>query len=110
MKMLLEGISFCHQHFVIHRDLKPANLLISNDGQLKLGDFGLARKFSSPTSLTNDVNTRWYKPPELLLGARYYAAGVDNWAIGCIFAELLLRKPLFPGTTDVEQLQLIFNV
>eukprot|EP00981_Chlorochromonas_danica_P013643 scaffold6599_cov166-Ochromonas_danica.AAC.1 len=77
-------------------DLKPANLLIGNDGQLKLADFGLARNFGSPEAMTSEVVTRWYRAPELLFGAQYYSVGVDIWAVGCIFAEIVLRSPLFP--------------
>eukprot|EP01035_Chromulina_nebulosa_P018508 gene18508-24225_t len=72
-------------------------------------DFGLARSYGSALPMTNDVVTRWYKPPELLLGACFYSS-VDIWSAGCILAELLYREPLFPGNTDLEQLSLIFNI
>eukprot|EP01039_Chlorochromonas_danica_P003863 gene3864-4220_t len=110
LKMILLGIEHLHKNYILHRDLKPANLLIGNDGQLKLADFGLARNFGSPEAMTSEVVTRWYRAPELLFGAQYYSVGVDIWAVGCIFAEIVLRSPLFPGDTDIEQLAKIFNV
>ena len=110
LKMILQGVRHCHEHFVLHRDLKPANILIARDGQLRLADFGAAKSHSSPRSMTTEVVTRAYRAPELLFGSTLYAGGVDVWAVGCIFAELLLRAPLFPGTSEVDQLARIFNV
>ena len=79
---------------VCFRDMKPNNLLIGPNGQLKLADFGLARIFGSPgRKFTHQVFTRWYRAPELLFGSKHYGSAVDVWAVGCIFAELLLRKP-----------------
>lgn len=81
------------------------------DGVLKLGDFGLAKAFGSPSRIyTHQVVTRWYRAPELLYGARMYGPGVDMWATGCIFAELLLRIPFLPGETDLDQLSRIMQV
>ncbi|XP_065427444.1 cyclin-dependent kinase 20-like isoform X5 [Chrysemys picta bellii] len=93
-------------------DLKPANLLISSTGQLKIADFGLARVFSSDAGrlYSHQVATRWYRAPELLYGARKYDEGVDLWAVGCIFAELLNNSPLFPGENDIEQLCCVLRV
>ena len=110
LRMILSGVQHCHENFVLHRDLKPANILIAPDGQLRLADFGAAKSHSSPRSMTTEVVTRAYRAPELLFGATLYAGGVDMWAVGCIFAELLLRGPLFPGTSDIDQLARIFNV
>uniref|UniRef100_A0A6V7PS59 [RNA-polymerase]-subunit kinase n=1 Tax=Ananas comosus var. bracteatus TaxID=296719 RepID=A0A6V7PS59_ANACO len=94
LQMTLKGLAFCHRKWVLHRDMKPNNLLIAADGQLKLADFGLARIFGSPDrKFTHQVFARWYRAPELLFGAKQYGAGVDVWAAGCIFAELLLRRP-----------------
>ena len=94
------------------QDLKPNNLLISReDYAIKIADFGLARQFAGDEKrLSPDVITRWYKPPELFFGCEQYSFGVDMWSMGCIFAELLLRKPLFPGSREMEQLALIFQV
>ncbi|KAE9049141.1 hypothetical protein PR003_g36 [Phytophthora rubi] len=107
---MLSGLHHMHQAGVLHRDLKPSNLLINSDCQLKICDLGLARsKEAEDVGMTEYVVTRWYRAPELLLGSAY-GDGVDLWAAGCIFAEMLGRKPLFPGETYVHQLQLIMNV
>ncbi|XP_008400522.1 cyclin-dependent kinase 20 isoform X4 [Poecilia reticulata] len=93
-------------------DLKPANLLISSSGHLKVADFGLARLFSDQGErlYSHQVATRWYRAPELLYGARKYDEGVDLWAVGCIFGELLNSSPLFPGENDIEQLCCVLRV
>ncbi|KAL4226226.1 Cyclin-dependent kinase 20 [Mactra antiquata] len=106
MLMLLKGVAFCHENNIMHRDLKPANLLISSTGHLKIADFGLARVFQNKGNrlYSHQVATRWYRAPELLYGARKYDEGVDLWAVGCIFGELLNNSPLFPGENDIKQL------
>ncbi|CAO3569951.1 unnamed protein product [Mortierella alpina] len=110
MLMALRGLDHCHRNWILHRDMKPNNLLLGRDGQLKLADFGLARDFGDRgRQLTAQVVTRWYRAPELLLGAKEYGYGVDIWAIGCIFAELLLRNPYLPGDTDMHQLETTFK-
>lgn len=77
----------------------------------QLADFGLARRLSEvPADLTNRVITLWYRPPELLLGATRYGPSVDCWGVGCIFAELIIGKPLFPTKVELEQLEAIFKV
>ncbi|CAB1100381.1 unnamed protein product [Ectocarpus sp. CCAP 1310/34] len=111
MKMLLEGLGYLHDNFVLHRDLKPNNLLYASDGKLKLADFGLARSYGSPgRHMTPTVVTRWYRPPELCFGCHEYGSAVDMWGVGCIFAELMCRRPLFPGVSDVDQVARIFQV
>ncbi|XP_077079254.1 cyclin-dependent kinase 20 [Siphateles boraxobius] len=112
MMMLLKGVAFCHENSIMHRDLKPANLLISSTGHLKIADFGLARLFSNEGDrlYSHQVATRWYRAPELLYGARKYDEGVDLWAVGCIFGELLNNSPLFPGENDIEQLCCVLRV
>ncbi|XP_027763371.1 cyclin-dependent kinase 3 isoform X2 [Empidonax traillii] len=108
---LLQGVSFCHSHRVIHRDLKPQNLLINEAGAIKLADFGLARAFGVPLrTYTHEVVTLWYRAPEILLGCRYYSTPVDIWSIGCIFAEMMTRKALFPGDSEIDQLFQIFRI
>jgi cyclin-dependent kinase 10 len=125
MLQLLKGVHFMHKNFVIHRDIKMSNLLYNGKGQLKIADFGLARHFGrlfnvqqdstdqierKEEPLTPKVVTLWYRAPELLLGSKEYSTSVDMFAVGCIFAELLLSKPLFPGKTDVQQLKLIYDL
>ncbi|KAL1445873.1 hypothetical protein WDU94_003545 [Cyamophila willieti] len=108
--MTLRGLEFLHDHWILHRDLKPNNLLINKQGVLKIGDFGLAKFFGSPTRLyTHQVVTRWYRAPELLFGARMYGVGIDMWAVGCIICELLLKAPFLPGESDLDQLTRIFQ-
>mmetsp|Transcript_20387 Transcript_20387/g.52211 ORF Transcript_20387/g.52211 Transcript_20387/m.52211 type:complete len:334 (+) Transcript_20387:207-1208(+) len=109
--MLLRGVAHLHRHKIIHRDLKPANLLISEEGMLKIGDFGLARPDSEPGALySNEVATRWYRPPEILFGAKKYGTEVDMWSVACIFGEMLKNGPLFPGENDIDQLYRIIAV
>jgi len=106
---LLNGTHYCHKNRVLHRDLKPQNLLINAQGQLKLADFGLARAFGIPVrSLTHEVVTLWYRPPDVLMGSKHYTTTVDMWSIGCIFAEMVTGRPLFPGTSEKDQLYKIF--
>jgi serine/threonine-protein kinase BUR1 len=110
--------------------MKAANLLISNTGSLRIADFGLARAFDSSKErkYTNCVVTRWYRPPELLLGARHYGGEVDLWGIGfatfllgtvylelifrgsCVLGEMFIRRPILPGTTDLDQLEKIWQL
>mmetsp|Transcript_36367 Transcript_36367/g.85048 ORF Transcript_36367/g.85048 Transcript_36367/m.85048 type:complete len:300 (-) Transcript_36367:390-1289(-) len=104
------GLAYCHARGVMHRDLKPQNLLVSRDGRLKLADFGLARAFCPPIRpLTHEVVTLWYRPPEILLGSQTYAPPVDVWAIGTIFVEMVTKRPLFPGDSEIDQIFKIFR-
>eukprot|EP01104_Vermistella_antarctica_P002777 TRINITY_DN12996_c0_g1_i1.p1 TRINITY_DN12996_c0_g1~~TRINITY_DN12996_c0_g1_i1.p1 ORF type:complete len:304 (-),score=61.24 TRINITY_DN12996_c0_g1_i1:172-1083(-) len=108
---LVNGIAFCHSHRVLHRDLKPQNLLIDREGALKLADFGLARAFGIPVrTYTHEVVTLWYRAPEILLGHNLYSTPVDIWSIGCIFAELVNKSPLFPGDSEIDELFKIFEL
>lgn len=98
MYQLLRGCLYIHSANIIHRDLKPSNLLLNKNCDLKVCDFGLARGYEeSTTTLTEYVVTRWYRAPEVILNASHYSNALDVWSIGCIFAELLGRAPLFPG-------------
>lgn len=98
---LLRGIQYLHENWIMHRDLKPANILMTSQGVVKIGDLGLARIYSDPMvslySTDMVVVTIWYRAPELLLGARHYTDGIDIWAIGCIWGELLALRPMFKG-------------
>ncbi|XP_064636167.1 cyclin-dependent kinase-like 5 isoform X3 [Lineus longissimus] len=108
---LCKAIQWCHQSDIIHRDIKPENLLISKEGHLKICDFGFARNLTGTGSAnyTDYVATRWYRSPELLLGAAYGKA-VDIWSIGCILGELADGQPLFPGESEIDQLYTIQKI
>ena len=107
---------------ILHRDMKAANLLINNNGILKIADFGLARIYQEPPPVrgkptepakreyTNCVVTRWYRPPEILLGETRYGPSVDMWGVGCVFAEMMRTKPLIEGRSDLDQLYQIFRL
>ncbi|KAL5555056.1 hypothetical protein UlMin_037292 [Ulmus minor] len=109
---ILRGIAYCHSHRVLHRDLKPQNLLIDRrTNALKLADFGLARAFGIPVrTFTHEVVTLWYRAPEILLGSRHYSTPVDVWSVGCIFAEMVNQRPLFPGDSEIDELFKIFRI
>ncbi|KAJ7524057.1 hypothetical protein O6H91_18G075500 [Diphasiastrum complanatum] len=107
---LLRGLKYVHSANVLHRDLKPSNLLLNANCDLKICDFGLARTGSDKGQfMTEYVVTRWYRAPELLLSCEEYSTAIDMWSVGCIFAELLGRRPIFPGKDYINQLKLIVN-
>ncbi|XP_034940280.1 cyclin-dependent kinase 4 [Chelonus insularis] len=108
-KEILQGVDFLHSHRIIHRDLKPQNLLVTKDGNIKIADFGLAKTYDFEMRLTSVVVTLWYRAPEVLLGCSY-ATPVDIWSVGCIIAELNRLRPLFPGTSEGDELDRIFQI
>ncbi|KAJ1460533.1 kinase-like domain-containing protein [Pelagophyceae sp. CCMP2097] len=111
---LLKALKYMHSGELLHRDIKPSNLLLNSDCHVKLCDFGLCRSVAdvdgpSPV-LTDYVATRWYRAPEILLGSPLYTKGVDLWAVGCILGEMLSGKPVFPGTSTVNQLEKVLEL
>jgi CTD kinase subunit alpha len=112
-KQLFEGLNYLHRRGVLHRDIKAANILVSNTGQLKLADFGLARFFAKrgKPDYTNRVITIWYRSPELLLGETQYGPAVDIWSAACVMIEIFTRHAIFPGDGgEINQLDKIYNV
>lgn len=112
---VLKCLKFMHSANLLHRDLKPSNLLLNSECHVKVADFGLARSLDTKEAdqtpiLTDYVATRWYRAPEILLGSNKYTKGVDMWSLGCILAELLLGKPVFPGTSTLNQLDRVMEV
>ena len=111
-RQMFEGLNYLHHRGVLHRDIKAANILISNQGQLKFADFGLARFFSKSRQLdyTNRVITIWYRPPELLLGETRYGPAVDVWSAACVYVEMFTKKAVFPGEGgEISQLDKLYN-
>ncbi|XP_033375817.1 mitogen-activated protein kinase 14 isoform X4 [Parus major] len=105
---ILRGLKYIHSADIIHRDLKPSNLAVNEDCELKILDFGLARH--TDDEMTGYVATRWYRAPEIMLNWMHYNQTVDIWSVGCIMAELLTGRTLFPGTDHINQLQQIMRL
>ena len=110
--MLLDALAYIHSNHIIHRDIKPSNVLLSAEGQVKLADFGLARVIHPDKghgSLSHQVATRWYRPPELLFASKSYTFSADVWSAGVVIGELFALHPLFPGTNDIDQMFRVFQ-
>lgn len=105
---ILRGLKYIHSAGIIHRDLKPSNIAVNEDCELKILDFGLARP--TENEMTGYVATRWYRAPEIMLNWMHYNQTVDIWSVGCIMAELLTGRTLFPGTDHIHQLNLIMEI
>lgn len=105
---ILRGLKYIHSAGIIHRDLKPSNIAVNEDCELRILDFGLARPAES--EMTGYVATRWYRAPEIMLNWMHYNQTVDIWSVGCIMAELLTGRTLFPGSDHIHQLNLIMDV
>ena len=118
---IVEGLGHVHENGFMHRDVKPSNIYLMTDGTAKVGDFSIARLAKSEgegeamvseegEEKTGNVTTRHYRAPEIIYGSKHYDESIDVWGLGCTIAELILHQTLFPGTSDIHQLELIFSV
>ncbi|CAI4227812.1 unnamed protein product [Auanema sp. JU1783] len=105
---ILRGLKYIHSAGIIHRDLKPSNIAVNEKCQVKILDFGLAR--AAEAEMTGYVATRWYRAPEIMLNWMHYSQTVDVWSVGCILAELVTGKALFPGDDHIDQLTRIMSI
>ena len=107
---MAEALQYIHRQGFFHRDLKPENLLVAPDMTVKIIDFGIAREIRSKPPYTEYVSTRWYRAPEMLFRFSTYSAPVDIFAVGCIVAEMYLGRPLFLGSSELDQISKITSV
>uniref|UniRef100_A0A914DQM9 non-specific serine/threonine protein kinase n=1 Tax=Acrobeloides nanus TaxID=290746 RepID=A0A914DQM9_9BILA len=107
---VLQGLSFMHKNGFFHRDMKPENIMCNGTELVKIADFGLAREIRSRPPFTDYVSTRWYRAPEILLRSTNYNSPIDIWALGCIMAEIYMLRPLFPGTSELDQIFKIVTI
>ena len=111
------AIKYLHSANIVHRDIKPSNVMVNQNCSAKIGDFGLSRVFNDMKTvkkrqepMTDYIATRWYRPPEVLLGSTSYGSAVDIWGFGCTLVELYIGYPLFPGSSTLNQLQKILQI
>merc|ERR1719158_1031565 len=109
MYQIFQGLAYMHKHGFFHRDIKPENMLVTKE-TVKMADFGLAREIRSRPPFTDYVSTRWYRAPEVLLRFPAYSAPVDVWAAGALMAELYTLRPLFPGSSEADEICKICSV
>lgn len=109
LSQVLQALAFMRERGYFHRDIKPENILVKND-VVKIADLGLAREIRSRPPYTEYVSTRWYRAPEVLLRSSYYSSPIDIFAVGCILAELYSLQPLFPGSSEIDQIYLVFRL
>lgn len=112
---VLRGLKYIHSCGVLHRDVKPRNLLVNADCSVRICHFGLARPtipelVTENLSMTDYVATRWYRAPEITLWKKQYTEAIDVWGVGCILAELIKRKPLFPAQDETDLIRMINNL
>ncbi|KAH7724930.1 CMGC/RCK/MAK protein kinase [Aphelenchoides avenae] len=107
---VLQGLAYMHKNGFFHRDMKPENIMCNGTELVKIADFGLAREIRSRPPFTDYVSTRWYRAPEILLRSTSYNSPIDLWALGCIMAELYMLRPLFPGTSELDQIFKIITI
>uniref|UniRef100_A0AC35TS82 Protein kinase domain-containing protein n=1 Tax=Rhabditophanes sp. KR3021 TaxID=114890 RepID=A0AC35TS82_9BILA len=107
---ILQGLSYMHKNGYFHRDMKPENIMCNGPELIKIADFGLAREVRSRPPFTDYVSTRWYRAPEILLRSLNYNSPIDLFAVGCIMAELYVLRPLFPGTSELDQIFKILTI
>jgi mitogen-activated protein kinase 15 len=111
---LANTLSYLHAAELLHRDIKPSNVLVNETCEVKLCDFGLIRSLSrdSPEEqvLTENIATRWYRAPEILLCSNSYGKPIDVWSLGCVLAEMVMQRPIFQGSSTLSQLEKIFEV
>ena len=113
MFQILNGVNYLHENYILHRDLKPANILINSKGEVKLADFGLSRFYEKRKNAwkayTNNVETLWYRAPELLLNECFYKSSIDMWSVGCVMAELFIQEPLIKEQNPLNQIKQILQ-
>lgn len=111
----LKGLKYIHSGQIVHRDLKPSNILVNPQCKIQIADFGLSRSVDKKPEdddpiLTEYIATRWYRAPEIILGAQQYSKAVDIWSIGCILGEMLHGRAIFPGKSTLNQIELILRL